>query len=144
MRPALAAAAAAQPKPLLGRYTRDDVWYTANVRTPNPPMYDVGFHYPTWQQTAAYKEWGSIAEDYLFQLPPRDVAIGADDSQLLRFIAPTPKNIILTNYHEPEQEVAANQFTAAQFRASIAHLATLVHARNAVDGGSRRVSVVLM
>jgi PKD repeat protein len=88
--------------------------------------------------------YGNTPEDYSIELPPGDVASGADDAELKTFIASTPKNIILTNDHEPEEEIDTGQYTFAQFRAGIIHLAALVHAQNAVDGGTRRVSVILM
>lgn len=51
---------------------------------------------------------------------------------------------MITNHHEPEQEIDAGQFTPAQFRAGIARLNRLVDAQNASDGGTRKVSVILM
>ena len=141
----LAQAAATMPKPLLGGWTADFAWYSSHVGPVQIyRMYDIGFNYPTWQDTLAYQMHGNAQEDYSFNLPPADVASGLDDAQLTTFIASTPKNIILTNYHEPEQEIEQGMFTAAQFRASIVHLAALVHAQNAIDGGTRRVSVILM
>lgn len=138
-------AVATHAKPLLGGWSRDYPWYNANVgpvqiyRT-----YDTGFQYPTWQQTPAYALHGNAPADYSFQIPPADVASGAADTKLTTFLASTPKNLILTNFHEPENDIELGLFTAQQFRDSIAHLATLTHAQNAADGGSRRVSVVLM
>lgn len=142
---ALAQAAAAMPKPLLGGWSRDATWYSGHVGPVQIyRMYDLGFTWATWDKTMAYRLHGNAPEDYSFNLPPADVAAGRDDAKLRTFIASTPKNIILTNYHEPEQEIAAGRFTAAQFRASIVRLASLVHAQNTIDGGTRRVSVILM
>jgi hypothetical protein len=133
------------PRPMLGGWSSDYAWYNANI---GPAQiyrtYDVGFHYPTWQQTLAYLNHGNATEDYSFQLSPADVAAGKDDAILTSFIATTPKDVIITNWHEPEQEIAAGQFTAAQFRNSIIKLAQIVRAQNALDGGTRRVSVILM
>jgi hypothetical protein len=141
---ALKAAAAAMPKPLLGGYTRDPSWYAANVGpTHVRRCYDSAFGFPTWQQTSAFKRYGTVPIDYSVQLPPVDVASGAADARLRTFLATTPQDLILTNYHEPEPHIAAGQFSAAQFRAAIAHLSTLVRAQNARDGGKRRVSVIL-
>jgi hypothetical protein len=107
--------------------------------------YDSDFHYPTWDLTKAHLTHpNSPMDDYSFQLPPANIASGIDDPVLKTFIASTPKNIVLTNYHEPEQEIEAGLFTAQQFRDSIAHLAYLVHQQNAADGGTRQVSVILM
>jgi hypothetical protein len=142
---ALAQAAATMPKPLLGGWSRDPVWYAAHIGPVHIyRMYDNGFTWPTWNKTMAYQLHGGAQEDYSFNLPPADVAAGRDDAKLKTFIASTPKNIILTNYHEPEQEIAKGLFTAAQFRASIVRLSTLVRAQNKIDGGTRRVSVILM
>jgi hypothetical protein len=141
---ALAAAAASMPKPLLGGATQDRAWYAANIGpTHIRRCYDTAFVFPTWQQTSAFKRYGTVPMDYSFQLPPGDLASGAADAKLRTFLATTPKDLILTNYHEPEPCVSAGQFSAAQFRAAIAHLTTLVRAQNARDGGKRRVSVIL-
>jgi hypothetical protein len=96
------------------------------------------------QSISHSKKFAGSMSDYSFQLPPADVASGADDAILQTFIASTPKNIVLTNFHEPEQEIAAGQFTFAQFRAGIVRLNQLVDAQNLVDGGTRKVSVILM
>jgi hypothetical protein len=142
---ALAAAAASMPKPLLGGYTRDPTWYAAHVGpTHIRRCYDPAFQYPTWQQTAAFKTFGTVPQDYSFQLPPADVASGVADARLRTFLATTPKDLIVTNYHEPEPWVDAGKFSAAQFQASIVRLSTLVRAQNSLDGGHRRVSVVLI
>lgn len=142
---ALAKVAVTMPKPMLGGWSRDQTWYDANIGTAQIyRSYDLAFSFPTWQQTAAFAAHGSAQEDYSFNLPPGDVASGVDDAILKTFIASTPKNLILTNYHEPEQEIAAGLFTMRQFRSSIKRLSTLVHAQNARDGGTRRVSVILM
>jgi hypothetical protein len=107
--------------------------------------YDSGFSFSLWQDTATYQAHPNGAQfDYSFKLPPADVAAGLYDAKLKTFIASTPKNISLTNYHEPEEEVAAGLFTFAQFRRAIVHLNALVDARNAFDGGTRRVPVILM
>jgi hypothetical protein len=133
------------PKPLLGGYTHDPAWYGATVGPVQIRRnYDMAFQYPTWQQTFAYRTFGNVRADYSFQLPPGDLASGVADARLKTFLASTPTDIILTNYHEPENEIADGLFSAKQFRASISHLSTLVRAQNARDGGSRRVSVVLM
>ncbi len=131
---------------LLGGWSKNWSWYDASV---GPVQiyrgYDTGWHFATWQDTDSYRAHPrSPANDYSFNLPPADVAAGTVDGLLRTFIASTPKNIILTNYHEPEQEIDAGMFTAQQFRDSITHLAGLVHAQNAADGGTRRVSVILM
>ncbi|MDQ6873495.1 MAG: hypothetical protein M3042_00315, partial [Actinomycetota bacterium] len=142
----VSAPAQATTTTLLGGWSKSWSWYDANV---GPVQiyrgYDTGWHFARWQDTDSYKAHPTAAaNDYSFDLPPADVAAGTDDGILRTFIASTPKNIILTNYHEPEQEIEAGMFTAAIFRDSITHLAGLVKAQNLADGGTRRVSVVLM
>jgi hypothetical protein len=144
-----AAHASATSLTKVGAWSRDWTWFDAAVGPVDVYRgYDGGFHYPTWQQVplslSHSKKYAGSMSDYSFQLPPADVASGADDAILNTFIASTPKNIVLTNYHEPEQEIDAGLFTFAQFRAAEAHLAYLVHQQNSVDGGTRKVSVVLM
>jgi hypothetical protein len=129
----------------LGGYAPNDGWYDANVGLPQIyRSYDSGFHYRTWQETAAYAQHGNTLEDYSFKIPPAQLASGAYDDRLRVFIASTPRNFIFTNYHEPEQEIAAGLFTAADYRAAIVRLAQIVHAQNALDQGTRRVAVTLM
>jgi hypothetical protein len=138
--------ATAAPKgPLLGGWSADYAWYDATIGPATIyRTYDTAFSFPTWQQTDAYVEHGAAREDYSFQLPPAGVAAGTYDAQLSAFLATTPPNLIITNYHEPEQEIANGDFTAAQFRASLVRLAQLVRAQNAADGGTRMVSLILM
>jgi hypothetical protein len=148
--PSTAHASTSPPPTLVGAWSNNWAWFDPNVG----PMqvyrgYDNGFHYPTWQQVPkslahACAPTVPCMNDYSFQLPPADVAAGLDDTILTTFIASTPTNIVLTNFHEPEQEIAAGQFTFAQFRAANAHLNTLVDAQNGLDGGTRKVSVILM
>ena len=106
--------------------------------------YDDGFHYPTWQQVPLRLAHPGGMNDYSFHLPPAEVAAGLHDAALNTFISSTPTNITLTNWHEPEQEIASGAFTASAFRKAQAHLNALVDAQNLIDGGTRRVSVVLM
>jgi hypothetical protein len=132
-------------KPLLGGWSADYAWYDANIGPAKIyRTYDDGWTFATWQQTDAYVEHGTAREDYSFQLPPAGVAAGTYDAQLRAFIATTPKNLIITNFHEPEQEIANGEFTAAQFRGSLIRLAQLIRAQNAADGGTRMVSLILM
>jgi hypothetical protein len=142
--PAVASASATSVTKI-GAWSRDWTWFDAAVGPVDVYRgYDGGFHYPTWQQVPAKLAHPGGMNDYSFQLPPAAVAAGKDDAILKKFIASTPKNIVLTNHHEPEQEIAAGQFTFAQFRAANAHLHALVQQQNALDGGTRKVSVILM
>jgi hypothetical protein len=112
--------------------------------------YDNGFRYATWQQIPAGQRYRgpqnlpSVMNDYSFQIPPAQMIAGTWDARLRTFLASTPRNVVLTNHHEPEQEIEAGQFTFAQFRAAQLHLEELVDAQNLADGGNRRVSVILM
>lgn len=109
--------------------------------------YDNGFRYPTWQQIpAGHRKTGNPGSfnDYSFQIPPAQLAAGDWDARLRTFLASTPRNVVLTNHHEPEQEIEAGQFTFAQFRAAQLRLDELVDEQNAADGGTRKVSVILM
>src|SRR5215467_3959016 len=88
---ALAQEAATMPKPLLGGWSRDATWYSAHVGPVQIyRMYDLGFTWPTWDKTMAYRLHGNAQEDYSFNLPPADVAAGRDDAKLKTFIASTP------------------------------------------------------
>jgi len=139
------ASASATSVTKIGAWSRDWTWFDAAVGPVDVYRgYDSGFHYPTWQQVPRSLAHPGGMNDYSFQLPPSAVASGADDAILNTFIASTPKNIVLTNYHEPEQEIEKGLFTFAQFRAAEARLHMLVQAQNAIDGGTRKVSVVLM
>ena len=112
--------------------------------------YDNGFRYATWQDIPlGYRYRGpqnlaTVMNDYSFQIPPAQLVAGTWDARLRTFIASTPKNVVLTNHHEPEQEIEAGQFTFAQFRAAQLRLDRLVDQQNALDGGTRKVSVILM
>jgi hypothetical protein len=130
----------------VGAWSRDWKWFDQAVGPVDVYRgYDAGFNFSTWQQTVAYRAHPAARQnDYSFQLPPAAVAAGTHDAALRAFIASTPKNIVLTNHHEPEQEIDAGQFTFAQFRRANARLNMLVDEQNAQDGGTRRVSVILM
>jgi hypothetical protein len=109
--------------------------------------YDSGFRYPTWQQIPpGHRKTGNPGSfnDYSFQIPPAQLAAGSWDDRLSTFLASTPRDVVLTNHHEPEQEIQAGQFTFAQFRAAQARLNRLADEQNARDGGTRKVSVILM
>lgn len=142
------AAASATSATKIGAWSKSWAWFDAAIGPVDIYRgYDPGFAFPTWPATkSAHAHPDAPAYDYTFNLPPQDVASGADDAELQAFIASTPADrpYYLTNYHEPEQEIESGMFTAAAFRASEAHLAGLVHAQNLLDGGQRKVSLVLM
>lgn len=133
---------------LVGAWSKSWSWFDAAVGPVHIYRgYDPAFAFATWPETnSAQVHPNAEAYDYTFNLPPAAVASGQDDVQLRTFIASTPADrpFYLTNYHEPEQEIESGLFTASQFRASEAHLAGLVHEQNLLDGGQRKVSLVLM
>jgi hypothetical protein len=140
------AAAAAHPKPLIGGYSSDTSWYDSTIGAATIyRQYDTsGFHFTTWQASYMSTRAGSAATDLSLAIPPAQLASGSYDARLWTFIRTTPKDLIVTNFHEPEDNIEAGQFTAAQYRAAIARLATIVHGVNKEDGGNRRVSTILM
>jgi hypothetical protein len=139
------ASASANSVTKIGAWSKDWKWFDAAVGPVDVYRgYDGGFHYPTWQNVPPSLAHTGGMNDYSFQLPPADVAAGLDDGILNTFIASTPKTIVLTNFHEPEQEIAAGQFTFTDFRKANARLNALVDAQNVLDGGTRKVSVILM
>jgi hypothetical protein len=105
-----------------------------------------GFHYPTWKQTKAYARHPTAqANDYSFEILPQVLAdpLSGAQAQVAAFLATTPLNLQVTNFHEPDDKFPG-KFTAVQHRAGIVALANLVRAQNAIDGGTRRTSVILM
>ena len=109
-------------------------------------IFDVdGFHYARWQDTPAFqKHANATAFDYSFDVLPQRLTNRADpiNAQIRTFLATTPKNLIITTYHEPDN--TTGRFTPAQFRAGILALSDMVRAQNALDGGTRQTSVILM
>lgn len=104
-----------------------------------------GFHFATWTETVAYqKHPNATAFDYSFDVLPQRLTNPADpiNGQIRDFLATTPKNLIITNSHEPDTNKGL--FTPAQYRASILALAAMVRDQNARDGGTRKTSVILM
>jgi hypothetical protein len=141
-------AAAAPGTTLIGAASADWTWFDQAVG----PLqiyrdFDVnGFHYATWQDTPAYKRHpNATANDYSFDVLPQRLTDPADpiNNAIRGFLATTPSNLIITDYHEPDN-VYGDKFTDTQFRAGIVALAQMVRAQNAIDGGTRMTSVVLM
>jgi hypothetical protein len=141
-------AAASASSTLVGAASANWPWFDAAV---GPVQiyrdFDVGgFHYATWQDTPAYTGHPHArANDYSFDVLPQRLTDPTDaiNAQIRSFLATTPKNLIITDFHEPDN-VYLGKFTAAQFRAGIVALATMVRAQNALDGGTRMTSVILM
>jgi hypothetical protein len=80
-----------------------------------------------WPGTA-----GSIDRDVVvsFKADPRRVSSGALDATLTGWFgtAPTDREIYWSYFHEPEDQIAAGAFTAADYRAAWAHVAKLARA----------------
>ncbi len=149
LRGSLTRASATLPMPV-GAAAHDWTWFDSAV---GPlPIYRIfdagGFHYDTWQQTPAYqKHPNAPAFDYSFDILPQRLTDPTDpiNAKIRSFLATTPKNLIITDYHEPDHASGADGlFTPAQFRAGILALASMVRAQNALDGGTRMTSVILM
>jgi hypothetical protein len=133
--------------PLVGAASRDWKWFDAACGPAQIyRVFDGGFTYATWQQTAAYRAHpNATAFDYSIHVLPQRLTDPTDpiNAQIASFLATTPKNIIITNFHEPDNK-HASLFTPAQYRAGLAAFANLVRAQNALDGGTRMTSLILM
>jgi hypothetical protein len=139
-----------QPAMAVGAAAHDWTWFDKAI---GPlPIYRIfdsgGFHYDTWQQTPAYQQHPNAPQfDYSFDILPQRLTDPNDpiNAQIRAFLATTPKNLIITDYHEPDYASGTyGLFTPAQFRAGILALANMVRAQNAIDGGHRMTSVILM
>ena len=65
-----------------------------------------------------------------FKARPAQVLSGADDARLRQFFANAPRGhaIYYSYFHEPEDNIARGQFTAAAYRAAWRHIVALAHA----------------
>jgi hypothetical protein len=65
-----------------------------------------------------------------FKALPRDILSGADDAALRHFFATAPSGhpIYYTYFHEPEDNIAAGQFTLASYKQAWAHVVALADA----------------
>jgi FlgD Ig-like domain len=70
-----------------------------------------------------------------FKALPTTILSGADDPALKQFFdsAPTGHPVYWSFYHEPEDNIAAGQFTLADYKAAWAHIAQLAQAANNPD-----------
>jgi hypothetical protein len=137
------------PPTLIGAASNDWTWLDQAVGPVQIyRVFDGGFHFNTWQATNAYKQHpGATAFDYSIHLLPQRLTDPTDpiNAKIRSFLATTPKNLIITNWHEPDYTYQyQRQFTPAQYRAGLVALASMVRAQNAIDGGTRRVSLILM
>ncbi len=76
--------------------------------------------------------WPEIAGDYplviSFKLAPKEVLNGSHDRELRTFFAATPRPSYWSYFHEPEDNIARGQFTAAAYRAAFRHIAAIADA----------------
>ena len=70
-----------------------------------------------------------------FKALPKDILSGADDATLTHFFdtAPTGHPIYYSYYHEPEDNIAAGEFTLADYKAAWARVAALAGAAHNPD-----------
>lgn len=133
---------------LVGAHSADWSWFDDALGSAQIyRIFDTGgFHYSKWQDTAAYRGHPNAAAfDYSFEILPQRLSNLSDPirSNLRAFLATTPKNIVVTNFHEPDNKFKG-RFTPQQFRSGILALADMVREQNAIDGGTRITSVILM
>jgi hypothetical protein len=145
----VSAPASAATTMTVGANSKDWTWFDSAIGTvPIYRVFDAGFHYATWQQTPAYKQHPNAAQvDYSIDVLPQRLVDPTDpiNAQIKAFLATTPKNLIITDYHEPDYSSRRRGlFTPAQWRAGIVAFANMVRAQNAADGGTRMVSMILM
>ena len=78
-----------------------------------------------------------------FKAPPADILSGVDDTILRNWFAtaPTGRTIWWSYYHEPEDNIAKGEFTAAQYRAAFAHIVDLSRVNTTAD---LRSTLILM
>jgi hypothetical protein len=88
--------------------------------------------------------WPTVARTHplviSFKLPPRGVLKGSHDAELRAFFAATPRPTYWSYFHEPEDNIAAGQFTAADYRAAWARIAAIAKA----SGKPLKATLVLM
>ncbi|WP_404348632.1 hypothetical protein LG324_13395 [Phycicoccus jejuensis] len=131
---------------LLGAASSSWPWFDAAVGPVD--MYrefDSGFGYARWQDTPAHRAHPGARFEYSFRVLPQRLSTPSDPvvEQVRAFVATTPKDIVLTVYHEPEN-YGAGLFDAAQYRAGLLALKRIVDEQDAADGGQRMVALVLM
>ncbi len=92
-------------------------------RLPVDRVYYPGVPSP-WLGNAGY---GGTTVSVSFKLLPQDVLAGTYDAALTSWFqnAPRDREIYWTYYHEPEDNIAAGEFTAVQYRAAWTRIAAL-------------------
>jgi hypothetical protein len=78
-----------------------------------------------------------------FKALPRTILSGADDAALSHFFDTAPRGhpIYWSYFHEPEDNIAAGQFTLSDYRAAWVHIAALANRANNPD---LRATLILM
>ncbi len=78
-----------------------------------------------------------------FKADPVAVVRGDDDAYLTAWFASAPRDRVTwwTYFHEPENDVEAGEFTAAQFRAAFTHVAALA---DKADNSELKATLILM
>lgn len=88
------------------------------------------FNTGTARSWALYKtQVGNTPLVVSFKAQPKDVIAGRVDSYYLNWFATAPRDHITywTYFHEPENDIEAGSFTAADYRAAWVHLAALAN-----------------
>lgn len=96
---------------------------------------------PTWRELQ--RDLGAVDAVISFKVHPTEVLSGTVDRRLSAWFAdaPTQRDTYWVYFHEPENNVEAGEFTAAQFREAWQHIAELA----ALQGNDRlHATVVLM
>jgi hypothetical protein len=78
-----------------------------------------------------------------FKYPPKEIIAGKHDAYLKNWFktAPRDQQIYWTYYHEPEDNIASGEYTAADYRAAWAHLRKLADTAN---NPKLRATLILM
>lgn len=89
----------------------------------------------TWQNSAASQETGTGRRVYLSFKPTAPQTWATDLTQQGYFsnfldTIPQDQEVVITHWHEPEQEINGGQFTLAQWKANVHKTGDLIHAKN--------------
>lgn len=96
---------------------------------------------PRWSSLPS--RFGTRALSLSFKVAPNDLAAGRYDADLVEFFrtAPRDRQILVTYFHEPEDNIAAGQFTAAQYRAAWDHFGAVARAH---ESPNVKTALILM
>jgi hypothetical protein len=98
-------------------------------------FYNAGTGGPSWPS-----QTGSIPLVLSFKIPPAQVLDGSHDAQLASFFAATPRLTYWSYWHEPEDNIANGDFSAAQYRAAWTRIAAIARS----SGKPLRATLILM